>query len=156
MAEESQGNVKSNLIVIGFGNQYAADAMLDKLEEWHEQGLIELDDAVRAKRGVSGHVSIKQSKKLMSKQAKSGRLGGILGGGLWGGMKDVGIDDGFIRETSGWLQPETSMVFLLVKSAKAEELLPKLKSFEDAQVLSTTLDPERERLLRSSIEKKNY
>lgn len=156
MPEESQDRPQSNLIVIGFGNRYTADAMLDKLEEWHEQGLIELDDAVRASRGMTDHVSFKQSKKLISKQAKSGLLGGILSGGIRGGMKDIGIDDGFIHETAGWLRPETSMVFLLVKSAKAEELLPKLKSFEDAQVLSTTLDPEREQRLRSSIEKKNY
>jgi len=156
MAEESQTKPQSNLIVIGFGNEYAADAMLDKLEEWHEQGLIELDDAVRARRGVTDHVSMRQSKKLMSKSARSGMLGGLLGGGMLGGLKDVGIDDGFIRETSGWLRPETSMVFLLVKTAKVEEILPKLKSFEDAQVLSTTLDPEREQRLRSSIEKKNY
>jgi uncharacterized membrane protein len=156
MAEEPQTTPQSNLIVIGFGNEYAADAMISKLEEWHEQGLIELEDAVRARRGVTDHVAVKQAKKLVGKEAKSGLLGGFLSGGIWGGMKDVGIDDGFIRETAGWLGPQTSMVFLLVKSSKAEEILPKLKSFEDAQLLSTTLDPERERRLRSAIEKKNY
>jgi uncharacterized membrane protein len=156
MAEEPQTPQHSNLIVIGFGNEYAADAMIAKLEEWQEQGLIELEDAVRARRGVTEHVEVKQAKKLMSKEHKSGMLGGLLGGGLWGGMKDVGIDDGFIRETAGWLRPESSMVFLLVKSSKAEEILPKLKSFEDAQLLSTTLDPEKERLLRSAVEKRNY
>lgn len=156
MAEAPQPTHQSNLIVIGFGNQYAADAMISKLEEWKEQGLIDIEDGVRARRGNTEHVSIRQSKKLLPKDARKGLLSGLLSGGIWGGMKDVGIDDGFIRETAGWLAPETSMVFLLVRSAQVEEILPKLKSFEDAQLLSTTLDPEREQRLRSAIEKKNY
>lgn len=169
MDEES----KSKLIVIGFENEFEGDAMLQRLEEWQEQGLIELEDAVRAKRGTTDHVDIKQTTKLTGKYAKRGAGAGILAGllvggpigglvagaaagGIWGGMKDVGIDDKFIRETAGWLKPHSSMVFLLVKSAKGEELLPRLKSFEDAHVLSTTLEPEAEQRLRSSMEKKGY
>lgn len=172
MAEEAQTPTDSRLIVIGFDNEFEADAMLEKLEEWHEQGLIELDDAVRAKRGTD-HVDIKQTHKLTGKYAGRGAgagflagllVGGPIGGlvagaaagGIWGGMKDVGIDDKFIRETAGWLKPNSSMVFLLVKSAKGEELLPKLKAFEDAHVLSTTLPPEAEQRLRDSIEKKGF
>jgi uncharacterized membrane protein len=156
MAEEPQTTPLSNLIVIGFGNEYAADAMISKLEEWKEQGLIDIEDGVRARRGVTDHVDVRQSKKLLPEDARQGLLSGFLSGGIRGGMKDVGIDDGFIRETAGWLAPQTSMVFLLVKSANVEEILPKLKSFEDAQLLSTTLDPERERKLRSAIEKRPY
>ena len=176
MAEESQSKPEesqSKLVIIGFDNEFEADGMLQKLEEWHEQGLIELDDAVGARRGATDHVNIKQTKKLTGKYAKRGAGAGVLAGflvggpigglaagaalgGIWGGMKDVGIDDKFIRETSGWLKPHSSMVFLLVRSANAEELMPRLKSFEDAHVLSTTLEPEAEQRLRSSIEKKGY
>ena len=174
MAEESEKKMaqesESRLVVIGFDNEYEADAMLARLEEWQEQGLIELEDAVRAKRGVTDHVDVKQTTKKTGKYAKRGAGAGVLAGllvggpigglaagaavgGMWGSMKDVGIDDKFIRETAGWLAPNTSMVFLLVKSAKSEELLPKLKSFEDAHVLSTTLEPEAEERLRKSFGK---
>jgi uncharacterized membrane protein len=169
MAEEAT----SRLVVIGFDNEFEADGMLQKLEEWQEQGLIELDDAVGARRGATEHVDFKQTRKLTGKYAKRGAGAGLLAGWLvggpigglaagaavgaiWGGAKDIGIDDKFIHETSGWLKPHSSMVFLLVKSAKGEELLPKLKSFEDAHVLSAALDPEAEQRLRSAIEKKSY
>jgi uncharacterized membrane protein len=169
MAEES----KSKLVVIGFENEFEADGMLQKLEEWQEQGLIELEDAVGARRGATDHVNLKQTKKLTGKYSKRGATAGVLAGWLiggpigglaagaaigaiWGSMKDVGIDDNFIRETSGWLKPHSSMVFLLVKSAKGEELLPKLKSFEDAHLLSTDLEPEAEQRLRSAVEKKGH
>jgi hypothetical protein len=48
------------------------------------------------------------------------------------------------------------MVLLLVKRTNAEQLLPKLKPFRDAQGISTTLEREGEPPLRSSMEKKNY
>ena len=134
--------------------------------------MIELDDAVRARRGVADHVEVKQTKKLAGKYAGRGAgagflagllvggpigaMGGAAAGGIWGSMKDVGIDDKFIRETAGWLKPNSSMVFLLVRSAKGEELLPRLKAFEDAHVLSTTLPAEAEQRLKGSLEKKGY
>ena len=58
MAETPQPTTQSNLIVIGFGNEYAADAMISKLEEWKEQGLIDIEDGVRARRGVTDHVDL--------------------------------------------------------------------------------------------------
>jgi uncharacterized membrane protein len=166
MAEESA----SRLLVIGFDNEFEADALLDKLEAWQTEGLIELEDAVRARRGVTDHVEIRQTTKLTGKYATRGAAAGILAGflvggpigglaagaavgGIWGKMKDVGIDDKFIQETAGWLGPQTSMVFLLVKQANAEELLPRLKSFEQAHVLSTTLDPAAQQRLQDAFGK---
>lgn len=85
-------------------------------------------------------------------------LGGPIGGlavgagvgALTGRMKDAGIEDDFIKQTAGSLRPGTSAVFLLGHANDKERLLEELRGFEP-RILSTTLDPEVEQQLRSSL-----
>ena len=48
----------SQIVVLGFDNQYAAEAMLESMIKMQEEGLIELEDAVVASRGPGTHVEI--------------------------------------------------------------------------------------------------
>jgi uncharacterized membrane protein len=162
----------SNIVVLGFKEQYGAEGMFKNIQTWQEEGLIELEDAVVASRGVGGDVQIEQTHKQGGRFALRGGGAGLLAGLLLGGpvlglvagaaaggiasaLKDYGLDDHFVKQVSQWVQPETSALFLLVKEAKADEMLEKLRPY-GAIVLTTTLAPEQEKRLRRVLAEEEY
>ena len=157
----------NNIVVLGFNSQYGAEGMLEDMQRWQEEGLLELEDAVIATRGPGRNVQIEQTHKQGGKFALRGGGAGLLAGLLLGGpilglvagaaaggiasaLKDSGLDDDFVEEVSQWLQPETSALFLLVKEAKADEVLEKLRPY-GATVLTTSLAPEQEERVRQAL-----
>lgn len=169
----------NNIVVLGFENRYGAEAMLENLEKWQEEGLIEVEDAVIASAGPDGKVEIQQTQR--SEEGKFALRGGgvgLLAGALLGGpilglvagvaagafkgkradklaAKEHGLDDDFVGVTSGWVRPERSALFLLVKQANAEELRARLQPLK-AIVLTTTLAPEQEAQLRQALAEEEY
>ncbi len=102
-------------------------------------------------------------KKYAGRGAAIGFVAGLLLGGPIGGlvvgagigavagrMKDAGVNDDFIKKTAAQLRPGTSAIFVLGHANDKERLLQELKIYEP-RVLSTTLDPEMERRLRSEL-----
>jgi uncharacterized membrane protein len=159
--------MESRIVVLGFDNEYAADGMLEDFNRMRDEGLIDLEDAVVATRGVGTRVEIKQTRSLWGKYTGRGTaiglLAGLLVGGpilglvggatigaIVGGLKDYGIDDDFIDELSEWVAPNSSALFLLVKEAKAEEVLKRLRPWK-AKVLTTTLPEEGEKRLQEVL-----
>jgi uncharacterized membrane protein len=65
-------------------------------------------------------------------------------------MKDAGIKDDFIKQTAAALKPGASAIFLLGRANDPEQLMQALRTFEP-KILTTTLDPEKEQKLRSSL-----
>jgi uncharacterized membrane protein len=162
----------SNIVVLGFKNQYGAEGMLEDIQRWQEEGLIELEDAVIASRGPGGDVQIEQTHRQGGRFALRGGGAGLLAGLLLGGpvlglaagaaagaiaagLKDYGLDDKFIEEVSQWVKPETSALFLLVKEARADEVLERLRSY-GAVVLTTTLAPEQEKRLQQALAEQEH
>ena len=162
----------NNIVVLGFKNQYGAEAMLDEIQKWQEEDLIELEDAVLVSRGVGGEVQIEQTHKQGGRFALRGGgagllaglllggpilglVGGVAAGGIAAALKDYGLDDMFVKEVSQWVQPETSALFLLVKEGKADEILEKLRPY-GAIVLTTTLASEQEERLRQVLADEEY
>lgn len=157
----------SQVVVLGFDNRYAAEGMLESLTKMQEEGLIELEDAVVASRGPGIEVEIQQTRSETGKSALRGTGIGLLAGLLLGGpivglvggaaigailgaMKDHGLDDKFVDQVSEWVRPNTSALFLLVKEARGEEVLARLKPFK-AKVLTTTLSEEQEKRLKGIL-----
>jgi len=165
----------NNIVVLGFENRYGAEAMLDDVHRWQEEGLIEVEDAVLAVAEADGQVEIQQTHRSESgKFALRGGGVGLVAGALLGGPilglfagvtagalkgrgrdKVYGLDDDFVRAASGWVRPERSALFLLVRGADAERLRAELGPLT-ATVLTTTLDPEQERLLRQVLAEEEY
>jgi uncharacterized membrane protein len=164
-----------NIVVLGFESSYGAEAMLEDVNRWEEEGVIEVEDAVVASAGLAGNVMLHETHR--SEKGKFGlRRGGaglvagalvgvpILGlvagvasGVLKGQRKDeaFGLDAEFVRETSQWVRAERSALFLLVKQANAEELKVRLRPLK-AKILSTTLAPEKEQDLRRALAEEEY
>ena len=135
----------------------------------HTELTTETLDAVVASSGPGGDVKIKQTHSdkgkfalrgsgigLLAGLLLGGPIGGLVGGAavgaIAGALKDYGIDNDFIEEVSESLKPDSSALFLMVKNAKAEETLERLKPFK-ARVLSTTLSEEQETKLKKVLEK---
>jgi uncharacterized membrane protein len=81
--------------------------------------------------------------------------GGLVGAGsgaLRGKFSDYGIDDDFIRELGNTIEPNTSALFLLVRKAVADKVMPRLGDY-DATILKTSLSDEQEQALKAALSK---
>ncbi len=117
----------------------------------------------------SGKLQIEQThhplkKKYAGRGAAIGFVAGLLLGGPIGGlvvgaglgavsgsMKDAGVPDEFIKKTAQSIRPGMSAIFALGHANDPERLLKELRAFEP-KVLTTSLDPEKEREMRAKLE----
>jgi uncharacterized membrane protein len=158
----------SDLIAIGFKDEFKADEVLIDLRRLERDYLIDLEDAAIVIRNKDGKVRIKQTQELIANGAIEGGfwgllLGmiffspilGILGlavGALSGAMQDIGIDDNFIREIGETIEPGTSAIFILVRKSTPDKVLDDLSKFE-GKVLRTSLSKEDEAKLQEVLTK---
>lgn len=157
----------SNIIVLMFEGESTAENMLSTFELLQEKGVVTIEDAVLASRGVSTEISIKQARSVTGKYAARGTgigllaglllggpIGGLVGGAaigaIAGALKDVGIEDKFVRELSDGLRPKTSALFLMGKADDQEKFLEEIRPFK-ALVVTTTLSDEQEKVLKQAL-----
>ena len=159
----------SSLIAVGFKDEFTADAVILELRKLQKEHLIDLEDAAIVIRNKDGKVKIKQTQELTAEGALSGGFWGLLfgfiffnpllgwavgaiAGGISGALTDIGIDDNFIREVGSTIEPSTSAIFMLVRSATPDKVLEDLSRFE-GKVLKTSLSNEDEAKLQAILTK---
>ncbi len=159
----------SDLIVIGFKDEFKADEVLLDLAKLQREYLIDLEDAAIVVRNQEGKVKIKQTQELVSSGALGGGFWGLLFGFLFfhpllgwavgaaigalsGSLTDLGIDDDFIREIGSTIEPGTSAIFILVRKSTPDKVLEDLSKFE-GKVLRTSLSKEDEAKLQEALAK---
>lgn len=157
----------SNLIAVGFKDEFTADEVVLKLLKLQQEHLIDLEDAAVVIRDKKGKVRIKQTQELTTSGALSGGFWGLLfgfiffnpllgwavgavAGGISGALTDIGIDDNFIREVGSTIEPSTSAIFILVRSATPDKVLEDLSKF-GGKVLKTSLSKEDETKLKAAM-----
>jgi len=157
----------SELIVFAFKTETGAEEMRNALGQMQKEHLIELEDAAVVVRRQDGKAKVKQATSLVGAGALGGAFWGMLigllffmpwlglaagalGGAIGGKFTDIGVDDKFIKEVGNTIEPGQSALFLLVQSATADKVLPKLEKF-DATVLQTSLSEEDEAKLRDTF-----
>jgi len=87
-------------------------------------------------------------------------LAGLLGGGLYGAwsgalkgrLMDYGLNDEFIKSLGSTIEPGSSAVFLLVRKAVEDKIMPRLSHYE-AKILKTSLSDEQEERLKAALSK---
>jgi uncharacterized membrane protein len=157
----------SNMIVLGFEGETTAEDMLETFLGMQEKELITIEDAVIASRGVGQNVEIKQTQSVKGKYTLRGSgigllagfllggpIGGLIGGtaigAISGALKDIGIDDKFVRQASEALGPNSSALFLLGTAQDPAAFSAELRPFK-ATVAMTTLSPEQEKRLKETL-----
>jgi uncharacterized membrane protein len=167
----------SNLVVLGFDGLHTADEVLNKLRSLQKEHLIDLEDACVVERDQEGKIHVKQAVNLTALGAKTGGLWGamwgtlvgllfmnplaglVLGaavgagsGALSGSLAEYGIDDGFVKKLGETITPGSSALFVLVKSATEDKVLPEIEPFKP-RVLKTSLSNEQEEKLKAALSK---
>ena len=158
----------SDLIVIGFPDEFKADEVLIALRRLELDYLIDLEDAAIVVRNQDGKVRVKQSQELVASGALSGGFWGLLiglmflepllgifgaaVGALSGALTDIGIDDNFIRELGDTIEPGTSALFILVRKSTPDKVLDELSKFE-GKVLRTSRSHVDEAKLQAAFTK---
>jgi uncharacterized membrane protein len=165
----------SDLVVLGFDGLHTADEVLNKVRTLHKEYLIDLEDACVVERDADGRVHLKQAVNLTAVGAKSGGIWGamwgsvvgmlflnplagmVLGaavgagsGALSGSAADYGIDDGFIRKLGETIPPNTSALFVLVRNATFDKVIPEIEPFKP-RVLRTSMSNEAEAKLKAAL-----
>jgi uncharacterized membrane protein len=158
----------SNLIAVGFKDEFKADEVLMDLRRLQRDYLIDLEDAAIVVRNKDGKVKIKQTQELIAGGAIEGGFWGLLLGIIFlspilgifglavgavsGAMRDIGIDDNFIREIGETIELGTSAIFVLVRKSTPDKVLDDLSKFE-GKVLRTSLSKEDEAKLQKALTK---
>jgi uncharacterized membrane protein len=159
--------MSSNMVVMTFSNEHAAEQVRDRVLELQKAHLIKVDDAVVVVRSQDGQVKIKQAANLAGAGALSGAFWGMLigllffvplfgmavgaaSGAIAGSMGDYGIDDNFIKEVGNAIQPGTSALFLLVQQVTVDKVVEQLKPF-GGKIARTSLSTENEAQLKAAF-----
>ena len=157
----------SNLFVLKCADEMTAQQILGTLKSLQDQQLIKIDDAAIITRRMDGKTKVKQANDLVGAGALGGAFWGMLigllffmpllgaavgaaSGALAGKMRDIGIDDNFIKQVGSSIQPGESALFLLVNEAVADKVMPELKQYK-FQLIQTSLSKEDEEKLHEML-----
>ncbi|WP_234426448.1 DUF1269 domain-containing protein [Streptomyces niger] len=150
----------TGLVVLGFSDKEQAEAVMRLSRDLSREELLDLEDAALAWRSQDGKVHVQQTHNTTTKGAATGALWGTLFGMLFlmpvfgaaagaatgavaGKLRDVGLNDAFIKETAGALEPGRAAVFALVRRSTPDRVRDALRPFHPT-VLHTSLTKERE------------
>jgi uncharacterized membrane protein len=157
----------SQLIVIAYPDEARARQALGTLERFSKEQLISLEDAAYVTRDQNGKPKLHQTQSLTGAGAAGGAFwgfligllffapvlglaAGALGGAVGGKLTDLGIDDKFMKELGEQIKPGTAALFLLVRSATADKVVPEMAKF-GGTVLKTSLSTEQENRLKEAL-----
>jgi uncharacterized membrane protein len=157
----------STLVVIEYDDQYKAEEMRLKLRRMQKEYLIDLEDAVVAVKDDKGKIKLHQAINLTAAGAVSGGFWGSLigliflnpllgmavgatAGAVSGALRDVGIDDRFMKDLADGLPPGSSALFVLVKKSTPERVLEEVKGM-GGKILRTSLNHEDEAKLQTAL-----
>ncbi|MET9500317.1 DUF1269 domain-containing protein [Streptomyces sp. NPDC006259] len=157
----------SNLFVVAYDDVATANQVRDKLFELSKQHLVELEDAVVVERHDDGRIKLHQAVNHTAVGAAGGAVwGGVIGllflapllgaavgaaaGAAGGSFTDTGINDDFMKDLGQNLRPGAAALFVLVKHAAEDKVIPQITPF-GGQLVQTSLSQAEEEHLREAI-----
>ena len=158
----------SDLIVVGYDDMFKAEEVRLKLLKMQKEYLVDLEDAVVAVKKGDGKVKLNQMYHLAASGAVGGGfwgmliglmflnpiLGAVVGAGAGaaaGALSDVGINDDFMKKVAEQLQPDTSVLFVLIRKMTADKVLDELKG-SGGKVIQTSLSHDDETKLQAALD----
>jgi uncharacterized membrane protein len=158
----------ATFIAIEYEDPHKAHEVRLALVRLQREYLIDLEDAVVAVKDAQGKVKLHQAFNLTAAGAISGGfwgtlmgllflsplLGAVIGasaGAVSGGLSDVGINDTFMKQLADGLQPNTSVLFVLVRKVTPDKVLADIKRY-GGTVLQTSLSHEDQAKLQAALD----
>jgi uncharacterized membrane protein len=157
----------ATLVVIDYENEVKAEEVRLALLKMQKEYLIDLEDAVVVVRDQQGRVRLRQLYNLTAAGAVSGGFWGALiglifmnplfgmaigaaAGAISGALRDVGIDDNFMKELGQTLKPGTAALCVLIRQMTPDKVVDELKKF-GGTLIKTNLCHENETKLRDAL-----
>jgi len=161
----------SNLIAVAFDDEFKAERVrLDLLQMQHEH-LMDLEEAAVVVHKKDGKVKLHHATHFTVPYSLGGGFVGSLvglilinpalalfglvaGSGLgaaMGSLKEIGIDEKFMKDLGSHLKPGSSALFIVAKKASPEAILEEFKRF-GGKVIQTSLKHEDEDKLRAALD----
>jgi len=157
----------SDLVVIAFPSEAAAEEVRARVLKLQSEYLIELEDAVVAVKNEDGHIKLNQLVNPTALSAASGTMwGAIIGliflmpltgaaigaasGAIAGAMTDLGINDQFMKDVTEAVSPGQAALFLLIRKMTTDKVLEDLHGV-GGTVLRTSFDHTKEEALRAAL-----
>jgi uncharacterized membrane protein len=158
----------ATFIAIEYEDPHKAHEVRLALVRLQMEYLIDLEDAVVAVKDAQGKVKLHQTFNLTAAGAISGGfwgslmgllflsplLGAVIGasaGAVSGGLSDVGINNTFMKQLADGLQPNTSVLFVLVRKVTPDKVLADIKRY-GGTVLQTSLSHEDQVKLQAALD----
>lgn len=157
----------STLVAVAYPDQYRAAEVLAELRRLNNAYLIDLEDACYVTKDNRGKLKLHQATSLTGAGAAWGGMWGLLigllffvpvfglaiGAGLGalaGKFSNYGIDENFAKQLTATMQPNSSAIFVLVRSVTPDKVVPELAKF-GGTILQTNLPKETEEKLEQAL-----
>jgi uncharacterized membrane protein len=157
----------STLVVIDYESEVRAEEVRLALLKMQKEYLIDLEDAVVVVRNEQGKVKLRQLYSLTAAGAVSGGFWGALigllflnplfgfavgaaAGAVSGALRDVGIDDGFMKSLGETLKPGTAALCVLIRQMTPDKVVEEIRKF-GGTLIKTNLCNENEAKLREAL-----
>ena len=157
----------STLVVIDYESEVRAEEVRLALLKMQKEYLIDLEDAVVVVRTEQGKVKLRQLYNLTAAGAFSGGFWGALigllflnplfgfavgaaAGAVSGALRDVGIDDNFMRSLGETLKPGTAALCVLIRRMTPDKVVQEIQKF-GGTLIKTNLCNENEAKLREAL-----
>jgi len=157
----------STLVVIEYDDPFKAEEVRISLMKLHKDYLIDLEDAVVAVKDQKGKVRLHQAVNLTAAGAMTGGFWGALigliflnpllgmamgaaAGAVSGALRDIGINDNFMKQLAANMKPGSSTLFVLVRKVTPDKVLDEIRG-TGGKVLQTSLSHEDEAKLQAAL-----
>ena len=157
----------ATFVVIDYESEVKAEEVRLALLKLQKEYLIDLVDAVVVVRDDRGRVRLRQMYNLTAAGAVSGGFWGALigliflnplfgmaigaaAGAVSGALRDVGIDDNFMKELGATLKPGTAALCVLVRQMTPDKVVAEIQQY-GGTLIKTNLSHENEAKLREAL-----
>ncbi len=157
----------ATLVVIDYESEVKAEEVRLALLKMQKEYLIDVADAVVVVRDQKGKVRLRQLYNLTAAGALSGGFWGALmgllflnplfgfaigaaAGAISGALRDVGLDDAFMKKLGETIKPGTAALCILVRQMTADKVVEELQKF-GGTLIKSNLSHEEEAKLRAAL-----
>ena len=158
----------STFAAIAYDDPQKAQEVRLALVKLQREYLIDMEDAVVAVKNEEGKIKLHQAVNLTAAGAVSGGFWGSLigllflnpllgaavgasAGAVSGALTDIGIDNDFMKKLADGLQPNTSVLFVLVRKATPDKVVDEVKQY-GGTLLQTSLSHDDEAKLQAALD----
>jgi uncharacterized membrane protein len=159
----------ANLVAIAYDDVDQAQQVTQTLGELMKEHSIELEDVVIVEHRAGGKIKLHQPSMAGIGAAGGALWGGLIGliffvplfgmaigaasGAAAGALTDRGIDDNFMKELGDKLPEGGAAVFVLVREATADKVVPEVAKF-GGHLIQSSLSNEQETALQEALDRR--